>query len=114
MIDLQVWRLTDSESDYVLIGKKQVMVNTSHQFEHVELNEDEEIEVKKGDCIGFSTMSDNGVIGYVFEEVPLSSAEEYAGLEEGVHLTFDPLLFPYKFSIGVTYRDLGKCVLFFL
>jgi hypothetical protein len=95
-------------SRYQLIGHKRVVVSSFREFQQVTLGVEEQIGIRQGDCLGFSTLGQRGVIGYSFQEVRLSYASEYDGLETGSVLAFDSILMPYKFSVAATYKD-RKC-----
>ena len=61
--------------------------------------------MRKGDVLGFANRVDNSVIGHHFEAVPLLYAENGPTAKLGDNITFDSLLFPYKFAYALTYVE---------
>ena len=61
--------------------------------------------MRKGDVLGFANLVDNSVIGHHFEAVPLLYAENGPNAKLGDNITFDSLLFPYKFACALTYVE---------
>ena len=61
--------------------------------------------MRTGDVLGFANRVDNSVIGHHFEAVPLLYAENGPTAKLGDNITFDSLLFPYKFAYALTYVE---------
>ena len=74
-------------------------------YVQIRLKDNERIKVRKGDVPGFANRLDNSVIGHHFEAVPLLYAENGLTAKLGDNITFDSLLFPYKFAYALTYVE---------
>ena len=110
----QIWRgHDDSGSKFELIGQKGITVEGTivDGFEprlmQIMLENDEQIYVKEGDCIGLSNDQETSVIGYHFQASSTYSSEQPISPAIGDIVTFDQLSHPYKFALAATLKK-GK------
>ncbi len=55
--------------------------------------------------MGVANLEDQSIIGHHFESVPLLFAEDGLTAANGDSVTFDSLMFPYKFAYALTYVE---------
>ncbi|ELU15286.1 hypothetical protein CAPTEDRAFT_221564 [Capitella teleta] len=113
---LQVWRLSDVDSQYVLVGQVRVDVTDAPKALEIALPEEEYIDVEDGDMLGFTNELDSGCIGYTFEAAADYPQPYFASLPtsqstENLYdvVTFETIGVPYDFAIGAkSDTDIGK------
>ena len=106
-VRFQIWRPVDSDGNFKLISDTRVVPSVTNGVEDIYISQSPNdcTFVRPGDRIGLSFEATPGSVAYVFDPNAVNtdfgtSLDPTSPLELNTVVDFDPLMFPYDFSVA--------------